>query len=59
MRIRFTIDIQRRRPEPAAAEMERDIEMGSLVERAPDPQRIGFTANPGRTPDPDEWESRR
>lgn len=57
MRIRLTIDIQRHN-QPQPAEMERDVDMGSLVERV-EPQRIGFTANPGRTPEPDEWDGQR
>ena len=45
MRIRLTIDIERRRPEPA--EVEREAQVDALVERS-EPPRIGFTANPGR-----------
>lgn len=58
MRIRFTLDIERRRPDAPPIEMERDVEMGSLVERVGQ-QPIGFTANPGRTPEPGSWEDRR
>ncbi len=60
MRIRLTLDIDRHRQTPqseVSEQQQREVDMGSFVERAPE-HRIGFTAQPGRI-EPDEWEDRR
>lgn len=58
MRIRLTIDIERRRPSEPSDEQPAIYDVsGSATERAA-PHPIGFVAEPGRSA-PIEWDDRR